>query len=252
MRTKAQVAFVLDLSLLGMNDCEISRCTGIPRRTVRDWRHHGGQQFGPGKNDLPGGKPDRECPICGIGALDTEWYAYLLGLYLGDGCLSARPRGVFHLRITLDLRYPGIIDECTTAMAAMNRTMKVGRVKRVGCTDVNAYWKHWPCLFPQHGPGPKHLRQIALIHWQQAIANDHPERLLRGLIHSDGCRGLNRVKGKGYPRYFFTNNSPQIRAIFCEACDRYGVAWRSMNWKTVSVARRSDVAKLDEIIGPKR
>ena len=33
---------------------------------------------------------------------------------------------------------------------------------------------------------------------------DHPKEFLRGLIHSDGCRVLNRVNGKGYPRYFFT------------------------------------------------
>ncbi len=251
MRTRAQVEFVLDLSLLGLNDCEIARSTGIPRRTVRDWRRHGGQHHGFGKNDDSTGEPDRHCPICGTGELDPDWYAYLLGMYLGDGCLSARPRGVFHLRITLDLRYPGIIDECSRAMAAMNHTMKVGRVKRIGCTDVNAYWKHWPCLFPQHGPGPKHLRAIVLAPWQQEVADAYPERLLRGLIHSDGCRGMNRVKGKDYPRYYFTNNSPYIRTIFCEACDKYGVAWRPTNWKTISVAKRPDVAKLDLIVGPK-
>ncbi len=172
-------------------------------------------------------------------------------MYLGDGCLSERPRGVFQLRITLDLRYPGIIDDCTSAMTAMNHTMKVGRVKRTGCTDVNAYWKQWPCLFPQHGPGPKHLRTIVLAPWHQEIADAYPGRLLRGLIHSDGCRGMNRVKGKDYPRYFFTNYSPDIRAIFCEACGKYGVAWRPTNWKTISVARRPDVAKLDLIVGPK-
>jgi hypothetical protein len=27
-------------------------------------------------------------------------------MYLGDGCLSAHPRGVFKLRISLDARYP--------------------------------------------------------------------------------------------------------------------------------------------------
>ena len=37
-------------------------------------------------------------------------YAYLLGLYLGDGCLPEGPRGVWHLRLTLDSRYPGIIE----------------------------------------------------------------------------------------------------------------------------------------------
>ena len=26
--------------------------------------------------------------------------------------------------------------------------------------------KHWPCLFPQHGPGRKHTRKIELEQWQ--------------------------------------------------------------------------------------
>ena len=251
MRTKAQVEFALDLSLLGMNDCEIARRTGIPRRTVRDWRRHGGQHHGFGRNDVRTDEPDRECPVCGTGSLDRASYAYLLGMYLGDGCLSAHPRGVFRLRISLDLRYPGIIEECSRAVAAMRPTMKVGQVGRIGCADVAAYWKHWPCIFPQHGSGPKHQRSIVLTAWQQEIADAYPDRLLRGLIQSDGCRGLNRVKGKDYPRYFFTNNSPEIRGIFCGACDRYGVEWRPTNWKTVSVARRSDVARLDLIVGPK-
>jgi hypothetical protein len=35
-------------------------------------------------------------------------YVYLLGMYLGDGCLSSHPRDVYKLRISLDARYPGI------------------------------------------------------------------------------------------------------------------------------------------------
>ena len=172
------MAFVLDLSLL--NDCEIARRTGIPRRTVHDWRRHGGQRHGYGKNGQASEEPDPHCPICGNGSLNADKYAYLLGMYLGDGCLSACPRGVFKLRISLDLRYPGIIDECSKAVAAMKPTMKVGRVKRIGCAEVTADWKHWPCLFPQHGPGPKHLRTIALVPWQQEIADAYPAGLFVG------------------------------------------------------------------------
>jgi hypothetical protein len=111
--------------------------------------------------------------------------------------------------------------------------MKVGRVKKVGCVEIYAYWKHWACLFPQHGPGRKHERKIELLPWQEAIADLYPDRLLRGLIHSDGYRGLNYVNGKGYLRYQFCNNSKDIREIFCHACDLYGVSWRQSNWKTI-------------------
>lgn len=54
-----------------------------------------------------------------------------------------------------------------------------------------------------------------------------------------------------YSRYQFTNNSKDIRALFCKARDDYGVSWRRMNRKNISVARREDVAKLDSATGPK-
>ena len=50
--------------------------------------------------------------------------------------------------------------------------------------------------FPQHGPGRKHLRRIALVDWQTELTHREPEALIRGLIHSDGCRTENRVRTK--------------------------------------------------------
>ena len=92
--------------------------------------------------------------------------------------------------------------------------------------------------------------------WQRSICGRYPRRLLRGLIHSDGFRALNRIRGRDksyvYPRYQFSNRSDDIRAIFCEYCDRVGVEWRRMNRWTISVARRDSVARMDRFIGPKR
>ena len=79
----------------------------------------------------------------------------------------------------------------------------------------------------------------------------HPGLLLRGLIHSDGSRDLNIVKGKSYPRYQFSNNSPDIQDIFCRAAESFGVHWTRPYWKTIAISRRADVEKLDKIIGPK-
>jgi hypothetical protein len=192
-------------------------------------------------------------PACGGTLIPQEPYSYLLGLYLGDGCISTQARGVYKLRVVLDQRYPGIIQECSEAMRLVrpSRAMRVGFVQSIGCLEVGAFWKHWPCLFPQHGPGRKHERRIELKPWQLSIVNEYPDRLLRGLIHSDGYRGLNHVNGKGYPRYQFSNRSDDIRDIFCLACDLYGVAWRRMNQWNISIARWADVAKLDLVIGPK-
>jgi hypothetical protein len=74
---------------------------------------------------------------------------------------------------------------------------------------------------------------------------------LRGLIHSDGYRGLNWVNGKGYARYQFCNRSDDIRALFCWGCDLLEIPWRRMNRYNISVARRDGVARLDQFIGPK-
>src|SRR5438876_8124005 len=120
--------------------------------------------------------------------------------------------------------------------------MSLGYVWKTGCVEITAHWKHWPCLFPQHGSGQKHTRPIKLQSWQDEIVARLPGPLLRGLIHSDGYRGLNWVNGKGYPRYQFTNHSDDIRRIFCRACDQVGVRWCQMIWKTISVARDLDVS----------
>ena len=98
----------------------------------------------------------------------------------------------------------------------------------------------------------KHLRPIVLEPWQREILDRYPWRFLRGLIHSDGCRGINTIKHPNktyrYPRYQFSNRSDDIRGLFCDYC----VEWRQMNRWTISVARRDSVALMDRHIGPKR
>src|SRR4051812_34062033 len=92
----------LALVAAGVNDCEIARQLGIARTTVRDWRRP--------RYVKKGGAV--RCPRCwGPGrpvALDAGDYAELLGLYLGDGCISVLER-TQRLRISLDAKYPGIV-----------------------------------------------------------------------------------------------------------------------------------------------
>ena len=186
-------------------------------------------------------------------------YVYLLGIYLGDGTLSLAPRSVWRLRIFQDQRYPGIVEEIDAAIASMTHRPS-GRILKTGCFEIYSNWKHWICLFPQHGAGPKHLRRIELMVWQQQLVERHPTRMLRGLVHSDGCRAINRVhrptlggmKQYEYPRYFFSNSSGEIRAMFAAACGRLGIRCGPANHRNLTVARRRDVAFLDSFIGPKR
>ncbi len=203
------------------------------------------------------------CPRCPnstefLPGITAFAYVYLLGLYLGDGTISSHRRSVYHLRIFLDRAYPRIVQECEAAMSIVLPASKVGvaRSKAARLDEINSFSKHWPHLFPQHGPGPKHQRKIALEPWQHQIVDRYPGRLLRGLIHSDGCRVSNRIRHPKrtyvYPRYFFSNRSLDIQRIFCDACDLLGVAWRLDGPWNVSVARSDAVALLDRHVGPKR
>jgi len=54
-----------------------------------------------------------------------------------------------------------------------------------------------------------------------------------------------------YPRYHFTNASEDIMTICGDALARIGVGWTRPRARDLSVARRVDVARLDEFIGPK-
>jgi hypothetical protein len=188
--------------------------------------------------------------------LPRAQYAYLLGLYLGDGWLAAMARGSFSLRISLDQRYPEIIAAAMNAVSNVNPGSVVRAWPRTGCFVVSSYWKHWPDAFPQHGSGPKHTRPIVLTDWQRAITIAEPRALVRGLIHSDGCRFIaaQRVGGKTYrySRYSFSNKSDDIRAIFCEHLDLLGIGWTRPNASQIAIDRRAEVAKLDTFVGPKR
>lgn len=181
-----------------------------------------------------------------------QWaaYSYLLGLYLGDGCISRSGR-VWRLRVVLDNAYPNIIEECTNAMQTLLPHKKAYRLARKGCLEVSMYSKHWPCFFPQHGPGPKHLRQITLASWQETILIQHPRELLRGLIHSDGCRNVANDRGRLSPRYQFSNRSADIHKIFCDALHQLNIPWTRPTSHTVAVYRKAAVGQLDEFIGPK-
>jgi hypothetical protein len=193
---------------------------------------------------------------------DPETYAYVLGLYLGDGCLGYSQRGNPHLNITLGTEYPGIIAECVTSLERLVEGLVVHewRDRKAARVTVSATYVYWTDLLPQHGPGRKHERPIVLREWQRILLHRAPQQFLRGLIHSDGCRTTNtfqtrlpsgRVATYSYPRYFFSNESSDIRGIFCDYCEQLGLRWTQSNRRNISIAHRDSVAKLDEFVGPK-
>jgi hypothetical protein len=190
-------------------------------------------------------------------------YCYLLGVYLGDGCMSGAPRTAASLVITLDASYPRIVEETAHALELTFPDALVHHFSRKGGSVAAIRISHpaLPFAFPQHGAGRKHKRSIKLLEWQRNLTTRHPEALLRGLIHSDGCRTVNRfsvqlpsgrVGHYEYARYFFSNLSEDIRRIFCEHGELLGIRWTQSNHRNISVSHRDSVALLDQFVGPKR
>jgi hypothetical protein len=184
-------------------------------------------------------------------------------MYLGDGYID-RVRNVYRLRLSLDAKYPNIIDRCVDALNTLLPNNKVGRVpvkfrNKLSSFQVVSYFKYWTLLLPQHGDGAKHQRSIALENWQERIVAAYPLEFFRGLYHSDGSRFSNIVSGKDCPRYQFTNTSGDIIKLFCEACDLVGVKWTAKTKLSgenhpstdIYISRRKDVEYLDSVIGPK-
>jgi Homeodomain-like domain/LAGLIDADG-like domain len=246
MRSAEEFEAVQRLVADGLNDCAIARQTGIPRRTVWEWRYRTSRI----RVRMPRGSS-----ACGIAhdfsALPATAYAHLLGLYLGDGCVSRFGR-VWRLRITLDNKYPGIIEGCRQSIDIVMPGQRASIHRRSdNCTEVNLYSKHWPCLLPQHGPGQKHLRPIRLEPWQEALVKQATQEFVRGLIESDGCRVVANDRGVRSVRYHFSNRSEDILGLFTGALDDLGIPWTRSNRYIISVYRKAAVARLDEFVGPK-
>ena len=272
MRSYDEYRHIMSLWESGVNKKAIAQQTGIPRTTVQACI-------------------ERFQDTQGLEAYSTQWnlsvttrqkvllqlqddgkehsnakkaYAYLFGLYLGDGGISRNER-VYRLRVSLDLKYSQIIAECVQAIETLLPDNQVGIVERYykghPCNvDVSCYYKYWPLVLPQHGTGMKHMRSIVLEPWQQQVVDTYPLLFWKGLYHSDGSRFSNVVNGTDYPRYSFTNMSFDIITLFCDTCDRLGIHWTrkerqadtALKTYDVFISRRKDVAFLDREVGPKR
>ncbi|MEU5285871.1 helix-turn-helix domain-containing protein [Streptomyces sp. NPDC020755] len=242
----------------GVRNADVARKLNVPAGTISYWKHTDRAKRG----ECPGAHSSF-CSRC-EGELDGSAYAYLLGLYLGDGhIVQNQAMRTPSLSVACADSWPGLMDLCESAMRAVLPENSVLRVRRKGCHQVKVHSKHLRCLFPQHGPGRKHERKITLEAWQQEIVDAHPWQFIRGLIHSDGCRIINwttrLVRGERkryeYPRYFFSNKSDDIRKLFSDTLTAVGVEWttlaRGSDPFNISVARRASVALMDAHVGPK-
>jgi transcriptional regulator with XRE-family HTH domain len=242
------------MSLLGdgLRDRDVAARTGVKLQTVRRWR----------RVRTPPRTVLRSELAEAWRVTDAAAYCYLLGVYLGDGSLGGRPPDGVYLQIVNDRQYASISTEILAAMAATFPGRRPrSHPSSAGASDVLCICH--PAIgraFPQHGPGRKHLRPIELTNWQRELTHAHPGALIRGLIHSDGCRVLNRFKTRlpsgrvaeySYVRYFFSNLSGDIRRIFIQHCELLGIRVTQSNHRNLTVSHRDSVAILEELVGAK-
>ncbi len=255
VRPAAVVASALRASDEGVCDADNAQAHGVAVKTIRRWRREY-QRLGRSRGQA---HLSARCPRCEDGALEPQAYAELFGWYLGDGHISASRRGVQSLHIFNDRSYVHDIARIQDLMRLVKPACRPHTRDVPGCVVVTVGWKHWTCLFPQHGAGRKHERTLGMEPWQREIWEAFPADFLRGLFHSDGCRAKNwtrrpvagEMKRYDYPRWQFTNHSAEIRTWCCEALDLVQVPWRQSYWKTISVSTRPGVARLDDLIGLK-
>jgi hypothetical protein len=234
----------------GLSSRRISRLTGVPDSTVRNWRRQPPVVRRRARTEQTSWRPQ-----------DPEQYVYLLGQYLGDGHIS-KSRGHPFLRLYLDQQYRLVVQETVAALKATFPDANVRRYEQENCrlTILQVSDPALLLAFPQHGPGRKHTRRIELEAWQSEWTTADPRPLIRGLIHSDGCRCVNRfsvalpsgrTEQYEYVRYFFTNKSADIQRIFCDHCDLLGIRWTQSNHRNISISHRHSVRLLDSFVGPK-
>jgi hypothetical protein len=250
-------AAVLELVDAGLNDGQVSRRTGVPRRTVRDMRRYREE---PRRRNGGPAVLTETCPRCWGRAKPIRFtdqdYAELLGLYLGDGSISQGARTA-RLRVVLDERYPDIIRDTTKLLRRCfpKNGVHVGRNSKGSCLSLSVYSSHLVCLFPQHGSGPKHARRIALEDWQRELTDRAPWAFLRGCIRSDGSVFVNRTGPYEYVSYEFSNSSDDIARLFEDICKELDLRPRASHnrrglWK-IRINRRESVARLRQHVGVK-
>jgi len=133
MWSTEQMERARELLSWGLRTGEVAAEVGVPTTTVARWRSGRTTAFG-GPVELVPWRPPH-----------AETYAYLLGIYLGDGHVAVVASGKAWLRVALDGLYPEIIQETVDAigLASLGRRVQVYADPRSRGMVVQCGWKRW-------------------------------------------------------------------------------------------------------------
>jgi DNA-binding transcriptional regulator WhiA len=240
--TEELIQKVLEDYNSGKNKSQLEKEYNISRSTIRYWIDNKDSIFIPKTTDKTLDVIIQEIKN------NKETYNYILGLYLGDGCISPHKMS-YKLRITQDNKYPKSIIDIKNILNSFfpNNTFTCNPK---GCTVIGIYDKNLPLYFPQHAPGKKHDRKIKLADYQRD--NLDYENLMKGLWVSDGSYYLAQKK---YECYNFTNKSTDIISLFEECLNSFNIAYRKRMKKNgvwiLEITKKSEVSKMKDLIGVK-
>lgn len=227
------------------NKLFLSKKYNIPRATLRYWLD---PQFLKKKEmDLEYEESKKEMILDRIKNYN-KIYSFILGLYLGDGCITKNKMS-YRLRIVQDEKYTNSIIEIEEKMNLFFEK-KSSVTKQTGCTIVSIFDKYLLHYFPQHGLGKKHERLIELSEFQLKYIDY--QNLMRGLFISDGSYYL---ANKKYERFNFTNKSLDIINIFRDCLNHFDISHgfrvKPNGIYIVEIQRKSEVAKMKNLVGIK-
>ena len=223
--TQIQINQVKSLFEDGKNKSEISRITGIPRGTLKQWI----QPTYIRKTDKP---RNSYSPITDFESyLDSEEkkkaYSFILGVYLCDGVISTfKTLRAPSIRLFNDTKYPINTKEWKDKLQIIlpENSVNVHKNRNSNCYIVLAYSRKLLDLFPQYGEGKKHDRKLTLSSWQQKILDEYPDDFIRGCMQSDGCIYSQNISDKlSYKRFSFVNKSEDIMEFFLYALKLKGI-----------------------------
>lgn len=244
---------VMKLLETGMKISDIAKLTGINRSSISNWKCRKGR--GTYLTPTEGLTPVEYLHLLrdGWSDVDAEDYSYILGLYLGDGCIYSMPRTKI-ITFTLDKKYPKLNEYTVEVLGRFfnKKPLICDRSKqnRGNAIDIKICSSKLDLIFPQHGRGVKHRRSITLSDWQINLINHGS--LVKGLIMSDGCYYFDSHNKKHM--YSFSNKSEDIVRILSRSLTELNIAFdisKSKNSYTLRVCRTSDVSKLFDLIGNK-
>jgi len=173
----AVIRRVRALAEAGGSDYVIARKTGVSRQTVMRWRH--------------GGFAEREDPSSSW-TLAVPEYPYLLGLYLGDGCLSRPGRAKsYTLDLACDSGYTGIMRE---AERALREVFTINQVNTTLPSGRRAHYEYVRYFFTNYSADNRRIFcehcDLLGIRWTQSNSRNI------SVSHRDSVAVLERIVGR--------------------------------------------------------